>query len=174
MPNQTKPHFNLRDAKKTDMPSVHRIFNEILLGSTATFEEVPYTIETWLEIFDFKTSNQIPFLVVEFEGSVIGYGTYGAFRKASGYKITVEHSLHVDELFRGQGIGKAILSELIQRAKKQEVQNMIAAIDADNLPSIKLHEKFGFKIVGNLENVAEKFSRHLSLVLMQLSLKGSQ
>lgn len=43
---------------------------------------------------------------------------------------------------------------------------MIAAVDADNLSSIKLHEKFRFKIVGNLENVAQKFSRDLSLVLM--------
>jgi phosphinothricin acetyltransferase len=170
MSELTRLNFKIRDAVRSDMESVHRIFNEILLRSTATFEEEPTQIEGWLEIFDFKKSNHIPFLVVEFEGAVIGYGSYGAFRKASGYKITVEHSLHVDELFRGRGIGQALLSELIQRASKRGVQNMIAAIDADNLASIKLHEKFDFKIVGQLENVARKFSRDLSLVLMQLRL----
>jgi L-amino acid N-acyltransferase YncA len=163
-------NFKIRDAVRSDIESVHRIFNEILATSTATFEEEPIKIKTWFEVFDTKQLNDIPFLVVETEGVVIGYGTYGAFRKASGYKITVEHSLYLDERFRGQGIGKTILSELIRRASNQGIHNMIAAVDAENLFSIKMHEKFGFKVVGKLENVARKFSRDLSLVLMQLSL----
>jgi L-amino acid N-acyltransferase YncA len=170
MSELTTLNFKIRDAVRTDVESIRRIFNEILTTSTATFEEVPSTTEAWLEIYDFKKLNNIPFLAVEFEGSVIGYGTYGAFRKASGYNITVEHSLHVEGTFRGRGIGKAILKELIQRASELEIRNMIAAIDADNEPSIRLHEKFGFKVVGKLENVARKFSRDLNLVLMQLSL----
>ena len=120
--------------------------------------------------FAFKEIFDIPFIVAEYNGSVIGYGTFGPFRKASGYKITVEHSLHVDKQYRGQGIGKDILAELIKRASTIGIENMIAAVDGDNLASIKLHEKFGFKIVGSLENVARKFSRDLTLVLLQLCL----
>lgn len=160
--------FKIRDAIRTDMESVHRIFNDILINSTATFEEEPYTLQSWQEIFDFKLANNIPFLAVESDGAVIGYATYGAFRKASGYKITVEHSLHLASPFRGQGIGKKLLSELIQRASALGVKNMVAAVDADNLSSVRLHEKLGFKVVGRMDNVARKFSRDLSLVLLQL------
>jgi L-amino acid N-acyltransferase YncA len=162
--------FKIRDACKNDMNSVHIIFNDILLKTTATFEEEPYSIQTWLEIFEFKKSQNTPFIVAEHNDVVVGYGTFGPFRKASGYKITVEHSLHVDKKFRGLGIGKAILNELIKRASEIGIENMIAAVDADNISSVKLHETFGFKIVGSIENVARKFSRDLTLVLLQLRL----
>ncbi len=162
--------FKIRDAKKSDMNAVHKIFNEVLINTTATFEEEPYSLKTWLEIFDFKLSQKTPFIVAEHNNIVVGYGTFGPFRKASGYKITVEHSLHVDKQFRGQGIGKSILNALIKKASEIDIENMIAAIDADNLSSIQLHEKLGFKIVGKIENVARKFSKDLTLVFLQLRL----
>jgi len=152
------------------MVSVHKIFNEILVNTTATFEEEPYSLQTWLEIFDLKQSNKTPFIAAEHNGAVVGYGTFGPFRKASGYKITAEHSLHVDEQYRGQGVGKAILTELIAKASVAGIENLMAAVDADNLSSIKLHEKLGFKVVGRIEKVARKFSRDLTLVLLQLHL----
>lgn len=167
---KVNPDFKIRDAGKSDMESVHRIFNEILLNTTATFDEDPYSIQTWLEIFEARQLQNLPFIIVEVHGAVVGYGTFGPFRKASGYKITVEHSLHIDKQYRGQGLGKAILTELIKRATQLEFQNMIAAVDADNTSSVRLHEKFGFVQVGKLENVAKKFSRDLTLILMQLSL----
>lgn len=164
-------NFTIRDARKNDMDAVHRIFNEVLKNTTATFEEEPYSLQSWLEIFDFKSSQATPFIVGEHNGAVIGYGTFGPFRKASGYKITAEHSLHVDEQYRGQGVGKAILTELIKKASAAGIENLVAAVDADNLSSIKLHEKCGFKTVGKMPNVARKFSRDLTLVLMQLRIK---
>ena len=167
----SKLNFKIRDAQKNDMKAVCEIFNEIIIHTTATFEEEPSTEKAWMEIFETKKFDQLPFLVAEHNGLVIGYGTFGPFRKASGYKITVEHSLHVDQKYLRLGVGKALLSELIGKASATPIQNMIAAIDADNLPSLKLHEKFGFKIVGQMENVARKFSRDLTLVLLQLRLK---
>jgi L-amino acid N-acyltransferase len=166
----SKLNFKIRDAHRNDMNSVREIFNEVLINTTATFEEEPSSLKTWIEIFDLKLSQKMPFIVAEHNSVVIGYGTYGPFRKASGYKITVEHSLHIDRQYRGQGIGKAILNALIQKASESSIENMIAAVDADNLSSIKLHENLGFKIVGKIESVARKFSKDLTLVLLQLRL----
>ena len=166
----SKLNLRMRDANKSDLNLVREIFNEVLVNTTATFEEEPYTLQTWMEIFDAKASQKMPFIVAELDGLIVGYGTFGPFRKASGYKITAEHSLHVDKKFRGQGIGKAILTSLIGKASDVGIENLVAAIDADNSSSIVLHEKFGFKRVGRLGNIARKFSRDLTLVLLQLRL----
>lgn len=160
----------IRDATEEDMTSVHEIFKHVLLNSTATFEEEPLTLETWVDIFRYKKSHDVPFIVAEYKGATIGYANYGPFRKASGYNKTVELTIHISEKFRGQGIGKKLMKELIRRAESHGVRNMITAVDAENTTSIILHERFGFAKVGELKNVARKFSIDLSLVLLQKSL----
>ena len=47
---------------------------------------------------------------------------------------------------------------------------MVAAIDAENAPSIALHERLGFETIGTLPQVGQKFGRWLDLTLMQLIL----
>lgn len=163
--------FKVREAVKNDMHAVWVIFNDVLENSTATFEENPYSLESWIEVFETKQNQKLPFLVAEKNGEVVGYGSFGPFRKASGYKITYEHSLHVDKRYRGQGIGNAILAELIKRAPLSGIENLVAAVDADNLPSIAIHKKFGFTETGRMPNVARKFGRDLTLVLLQLPLR---
>ena len=50
-------NFKIRDAQKSDMNSVHEIFNEVLSNTTATFEEVPYSLQAWIEILHSKKSS---------------------------------------------------------------------------------------------------------------------
>ena len=164
--------IEIRDAAIEDLTFVHQIFNEILINTTATFEEEPYTFESWVEVYKSRQAMGFPFLIATIGDKVVGYGSYGAFRKASGYKITAEHSLHVDKNFRGQGIGKKILQELIYRAEASGIENLVAAVDADNFSSVQLHQKFGFQIAGEMKNIARKFSRDLTLVLLQLKLNS--
>ena len=162
----------IRNANLGDLARVHEIFNEILLNATATFEEHPYTLDSWHQVFESKRKDELPFFVAEQGSLVIGYGTYGPFRRASGYRVTVEHSLHVDKKYRGLGVGSLLLKYLIDSAKKKELWAMIAGIDSENRVSLSLHQKFGFRESGKLENVAEKFSKPLSLTLMKLDLSA--
>ena len=161
----------IRDAVEADMARVHLIFDEILLNTTATFEENSYTLESWRQKLESKRREGLPFFVVENRALVIGFGTYGPFRKASGYRVTVEHSLHVDEKYRGLGVGSILLKHLIEYAQSHGLWAMVAGIESENLTSIALHQKFGFKESGQLTNVAEKFSRPLSLTFMKLDLR---
>ncbi len=163
-------NFNLRPATEQDLIVVVEIYNEVLKTSTATFEETPRELEEFTSAFHDKKQRGIPWIVAELDGAVVGYGTYGGFRKASGYRTTVEHSLHIDSRYRGKGLGSAILKNLIHEARKKNIHAMIAGLDASNGASIALHEKFGFKKVGEIPQVAKKFSRWLDLVLMQLIL----
>jgi len=82
----------------------------------------------------------------------------------------VEHSVHVRSDRRGQGIGRALVAELIGRARAANKHVMLAGIDADNTVSIGLHESLGFRQVGHFHEVGFKFGRWLDLVFLELAL----
>ncbi len=98
-------NITIRAATETDLEAILEIYNEVLVNSTATFEEELRPLSEFTVRYRDKKSAGIPWLVADHDGHVVGYGTYGNFRSASGYKCTVEHSLHVTPKMRGQGIG---------------------------------------------------------------------
>ena len=83
-----------------------------------------------------------------------------------GYRHSVEHSVHVRADCRGRGVGRALVQALLAGAARMQKHVMIAGIDAENVTSIALHEKLGFKTVGELQEVAFKFGRWLDLKFM--------
>jgi L-amino acid N-acyltransferase len=101
---------------------------------------------------------------------IAGFGTFGEFRAWPCYVHTVEHSVHVRADRRGQGIGRALVVELLARAAAMGKHVMIAGIDADNAVSIGLHHSLGFARVGHFHEVGFKFGRWLDLVFMECSL----
>ena len=87
-----------------------------------------------------------------------------------GYRFTTENSVYVATKYRGKGIGKLLLAPLIEAARKRGLHAIIAAIDADNDISIRLHARFGFEKVGHFKRVGFKFNRWLDVVYMELLL----
>ena len=83
----------------------------------------------------------------------------------------MEHSVYVSVKHQGKGLGKLLLSQLIETAKKQKRHTMIAVIDAENQNSVTFHEQFGFETVGLMKETAFKFNKWLDTVFMQLLLK---
>jgi phosphinothricin acetyltransferase len=79
----------------------------------------------------------------------------------------MEHSIYIHPEFQKQGIGKLLLTELIDLATKNNVHVLIGGIDASNQNSIEFHKQFGFEIVGRMNEVGYKFDRWLDLVWMQ-------
>jgi phosphinothricin acetyltransferase len=147
------------------------IYNEVIRNSTAVYSEVELTLtegETW---FDAKMGRGFPFLVAREPGEIVGFGTFGDFRTHPCYRWTVEHSVHVRADCRGRGVGRALLQELIRRARTLQKHMMVAGIDADNPGSIRLHESLGFRVAGHLHQVGFKFGRWLDLVFLELDLK---
>ena len=96
---------------------------------------------------------------------------YAEFRFREAYKFTVEHSVYVSHKHQGLGIGKFLLTELIQLAKQQGLHTMIGVIDAENQNSIDFHHQFGFKTVGIIKESGFKFNRWLDSVFVQLILE---
>jgi L-amino acid N-acyltransferase YncA len=155
------------NASRQDLPEILAIYNEVIRNSTAVYSEEEFTPargETW---FDGKRGQGFPLVVTRDSSGITGFGTFGDFRAWPCYRHSVEHSVHVRADCRGQGIGRALVVELMARAAAGSKHVMIAGIDADNAVSIGLHRSLGFTRVGHFHEVGFKFGRWLDLVFMQ-------
>jgi phosphinothricin acetyltransferase len=159
--------LTIDDATRHDLPEILAIYNEVIRNSTAVYTEVELTQERGQAWFDAKVGNGFPFIVARDASGVLGFGTFGDFRAPPCYRHSVEHSVHVRADRRGQGVGRALIIELLARAAASSKHIMIAGIDADNAVSIGLHIKLGFSKVGHFHEVGFKFGRWLDLVFLQ-------
>ncbi len=147
------------------------ILNDAIIHSTALYDYKPRTMEMMAGWFDAKAKGQFPVIGIENDtGELMGFGSYGTFRAWPAYKYSVEHSLYVDARFRGQGLGKCLLREVIAAAQGQDYHVLIGGIDATNAVSIGLHEKLGFVHCGTIRQAGFKFGRWLNLSFYQLVL----
>jgi L-amino acid N-acyltransferase YncA len=160
----------LRDATLADALAILPIYNHAVNHTTAMWSEEESTLaerEAWIAA---RQGAGLPVIVAEIEGAVVGFGSFGEFRARSGYRLTVEHSVYVDHNRHRGGIGRALLSDLIDRARAMGLHAMIGGIEAGNAPSIALHQALGFVEVGRLPQVGVKFGRWLDLAFLQLTL----
>ncbi|MDR6665049.1 N-acetyltransferase family protein [Rhizobium sp. 1399] len=161
----------IRDAVGTDIPSITDIYNHAVVNTTAIWNDTEVDIanrDSWLAD---RTRLGYPVLVaVDAHGGVVGYASFGDWRAFDGYKHTVEHSVYVQVDQRGKGTGEKLMSALVERARAIGKHVMVAGIEAENLGSLRLHEKLGFEHVGHLRQVGTKFGKWLDLAFMQLTL----
>nr|WP_315222561.1 GNAT family N-acetyltransferase [uncultured Flavobacterium sp.] len=162
--------IKLRPATTDDLEKILEIVNHSILHTTANYNYDIQTLEVQTKWFEDKKAKNLPIVVADLDGEVIGFGSYGQFREKIGYQYTVEHSVYVVENAIGKGVGGKLLTELIRLAKQQGIHVMIGAIDADNAGSIAFHERYGFVVTGTLREVGYKFDHWLDLVFMQLVL----
>jgi phosphinothricin acetyltransferase len=172
---QTSLSFSLRAATEADMASVQRIYGEHVTRGLASFEETPPTIADMLARFHNLKSQSFPYIVAERKAKVVGYAYAGPYRTRSAYRFTIENSVYVERQAAGEGIGRALLSALIQECEKGPWQQMIAIIgNSGNGASIALHKSLGFRLVGTLRDVGFKHDQWVDTVLMQRVLKPAR
>lgn len=159
------------DAQHVHLSGITAIYNDAAEQTTAIWNEVTVDEENRKAWLAEHQQDNLPVLVaIAGNDEVLGYATYGPWRAWDGYRHTVEHSVYVRADQRGKGLGKALMLELITRARACGMHVMVAGIEAENIGSIKLHEKLGFDNVGTLKQVGEKFGSWLDLTFLQLQL----
>jgi len=166
----------VRDARQDDLSGITALYNAGLETTTRAWTEIPYTVserETWLAA---QQRSGWPAIVAVQHDDVVGCASYADFRDSvrwPGYRRTVEHSIHVREDHWRAGIGRAPMSDLMTRASQAGLHVMVGGIDADNVGSIRFHERLGFVEVARMPEVGEKFGQRLDLVLVQRILDAS-
>ncbi|MEP6624504.1 MAG: N-acetyltransferase family protein [Acidimicrobiia bacterium] len=168
----------VRDCTEADLPASLAIFNELIPATTVAWRDDPFTMEWRAEWFARQQERGFPVLVAVDDdpaatNAVIGVASYGDFRNTphfEGYRFTVEHSIHVAGDRRGDGTGRLLMEALVERARGAGLHVMVGAIDAENVDSIRFHERMGFVEVARMPETGFKFGRWLDLVLVQRTL----
>ncbi|KAB2673797.1 MAG: N-acetyltransferase [Verrucomicrobia bacterium] len=159
---------NVRPARREDCPGILAIYNHAVLHTTASYDQEPRTLEHRLEWFDAHRRDDYAVFVAESgEGEVLGWSALNRYHDRFGYRFTTENSVYVAETWRGKGLGKRLLAPLIPAAEARGLHAIIAAIDAANTASVRLHAGFGFEKVGLFRQVGYKFDRWLDVVYME-------
>jgi L-amino acid N-acyltransferase YncA len=158
----------IRNATTDDLPQILTIYNDIIATSTAIYADRPTTLAERAEWFEARSKRGYPVLVAVEGERVRGFSSFGDWRGAwSGYRHTVEHSVHVAGDSRGGGIGTKLVEALFPRAIAMNVHVMIGGIDAANEGSLRFHERLGFERVAHFKEVGHKFGRWLDLFFVQ-------
>jgi L-amino acid N-acyltransferase YncA len=158
----------VRAASETDMAAVRDIYAHYVLHSLATFEETPPTLE---EMFGRRRASVdlgLPYLVAAAGAEILGFAYAAAYRSRPAYRFTVEDSVYVADGLGSQGIGSALLGELIARCEGGPWRQMLAVVGGSaNSGSIALHRRFGFELVGILRSVGFKHGRWVDTPILQ-------
>jgi L-amino acid N-acyltransferase len=160
----------IRPATVNDAPAILKIYNDAIINTTAVYSYDPVTLESRVEWLEQKQQGGWPVFVLEQNGNVLGFSSYGPFRAWPAYSHTIENSVYVHPRWRGHGIGKRLIPPLIEAARAGGMHALIAGIDASNDASLRLHTHFGFERVAHFKEVGFKFGRWLDLVFMELLL----
>jgi len=158
----------VRLATPDDAEATRAIYNREVSGSTVTFDLVPRTLEAqqaWIAAH--SGAHPAVVAVDDVSGEVAGFGSLSAYRDRPAYSTTVEDSVYVHHDWRGHGVGRALLAELVRLATVHGFHSVIARIVGGHEASIRLHESCGFSLVGVEREVGRKFGRWLDVALMQ-------
>lgn len=161
----------VRSSRDEDVEAITAIYAHYVLNSVATFEIDPPDPEEISARRKAILGRNLPYLVAEEDGQILGFAYAGLFRARFAYRFAVEDSIYLAANAAGKGLGKKLLSEVIVCAEAAGRRQMIAGIaDRGNVASIALHKSLGFQEVGVFEAVGFKFGRWIDVVQMQRSL----
>ncbi len=156
----------IRAARLDDAEAIRRIYNREVTSTTVTFDLEPRSLadqQAWLT----ERSGAHAVLVAEVGRQLAGFASLSPWRDRPAYTTSVEDSVYVDEAFRGRGIGKALLEDLVEVAGRHGFHAVFGRIVGGHAASIALHEAVGFSQAGIEREVGRKFGRWLDVVVMQ-------
>jgi phosphinothricin acetyltransferase len=157
----------IRPAIDADIEAVTGIYRHHVLNGLGTFEEVPPVPAEMAARKAKVDALSLPYLVAD-DHRVIGYAYAAPFRTRAAYRYAVEDSVYVSPDQTGRGVGKALVTRLIEICAAMGLRQMMAVIgDTGNAASIGLHRSLGFKQTGMSPALGFKFGRWVDVVWMQ-------
>ena len=174
-PDQKPDTIIIRDAEENDLRQVLAIYGHHVLNGLASFEETPPDLEEFTERFRAIKSKDLPYVVAQnSHGNILGYAYAGPYRTRPAYRHTVENSVYTAPDAARQGLGRRLLSRVIEHCESLGwVHQMIGVIgDSGNAGSIGLHKALGFEYVGTLKGTGFKHGRWVDTVMTQRAINA--
>ncbi|MGK4063797.1 N-acetyltransferase family protein [Weissella paramesenteroides] len=158
--------INFKFATKDDLPKIVTIYNQVIKLKNVTADLAPIPVsdrEKWL---DASSHEKYPIWIITNDEQVIGWCSLEAFYGRAAYQHTAEISIYIDETTRGKHVGTQTIQFLATQLKQRDLQNIVAYVFRQNIPSMTLFKKQGFEQWGLLPEVAEIDGRHLDLAIL--------
>lgn len=161
----------IRSAIPADAEAIALIYNHYILNTIITFEEQPVAPEEITRRLLAVTSAELPWLVAETSGRIVGYACASRWKERSAYRYSVESTIYLDPGFRGAGFGSQLYETLLADLRREKVHAVIGGIALPNDASIRLHEKFGFRHIAEFKEIGFKFGQWVDVGYWQLILQ---
>jgi L-amino acid N-acyltransferase YncA len=154
--------MDIRHIEAKDYIQLAEIYRQGIATGIATFQtEAP----DWA---DWDKSHLSYGRIGAFEGDIMaGWAALTAVSNRCVYAGVAEVSVYIAANFRGHGIGELLLSHLITESEKAGLWTLQSGIFAENLASIKLHEKCGFRQIGYREKIGKKDNQWKDNIIME-------
>ena len=160
---------DVRPASAADLAAAAAIYDEQVRTGISTFDLEPPPVAYW-EHHHESTEPGDHFLVADDGSEVVGFAYSSAYRPRPGYRLTREVSVYLSERARGQGLGRRLYDDLIDRVRADGIHVVLALVAVPNPASVSLHEACGFEHLGTMHEVGRKFDRWLDTAWYQLVL----
>jgi L-amino acid N-acyltransferase YncA len=154
--------IRVRKLGHADWAAVAAIYEEGLHTGNATFETAVPPWEVW-------SSSHLEGhrLVAELDGAVVGWTALAPVSARAVYAGVVEESIYVAAGAQGRGIGKTLLTSLLASADRAGIWTVQTGIFPENLASLALHRRCGFRIVGTRERLGRLNGVWRDVVLLE-------
>jgi L-amino acid N-acyltransferase YncA len=164
------PHLSIRAASLADAAQIADIYNYYVANTVITFEEHPVSAdEMSARIVEVRTQD-LPWLVAEADGSVVGFSYATRWKARSAYRHSVETTIYLKDGHSGRGVGRTLYSALFPILRQQGMHAVIGGAALPNAASVALHESLGFERVATFRQVGFKHDRWVDVAYWQLLL----
>jgi L-amino acid N-acyltransferase YncA/DNA-binding transcriptional ArsR family regulator len=156
--------FAIRPMRESDAGSVLAVYQAGLDAGNASFET---KAPSW-EAFDAaKLPGHRHVAAATDTGEVLGWAAASAVSGRCAYAGVVEHSVYVADSVRRKGVGAALLQALIDSTEAAGIWTIQSGIFPENITSIRLHQRKGFRVVGTRERIGQHHGRWRDVVLVE-------
>jgi len=160
----------LRLASSTDAEQIRSIYNHEVTNTVATFDLVPRSLaeqRSWLTARSGAFAAIVAIDPLDPDGEILGFASLSPYKERAAYRTSVEDSVYVRRDRGGEGIGRMLLTELLDIAAASGFHAVFARIEASSDASRALHARCGFELVGIERQVGRKFNRWLDVAVME-------
>jgi len=159
----------LRQCTPADAARICDIYNHYVRETVITFEEAPVS-ETEMAQRIADITSRLPWLVWETEAGILGYAYARPWRPRAAYRHSIEGTIYLAPQATGQGLGRALYTELIRELKVRKFHCVIGGVALPNAASVALHQKLGFEKVAEFRQVGFKLGRWIDVAYWELLL----
>jgi phosphinothricin acetyltransferase len=158
--------LTVRDAALADADAICRIYNQGIEDRVATLEtelRTPQERREWMT----ARGARHPVLVADADGAVAGWASLNHFNPRAAYDHVADISVYIERVWRGRGVGRALLEALIVRARALAYHKLVLAAFPDNVAGMALYARCGFTRVGVYREQGRLDGRWVDVVVME-------